>query len=277
MASRDWSHLLELVRSGQLPVDEAARQLSASAILPPSGAAATRDLPPSAALVDLGYAQVDIDRQRRLGLPEVVFGEPKTAPQIVGVVRALSERGQNALVTRIDAERAALVLQELPRAVYHPSARCLTLTQETPPGRFSRPVAVVTAGTGDLPVAEEAALTLELAGERVLRVTDVGVAGLHRLLRALPLLEGVSAVVCVAGMEGALPSVLGGLVRVPVVAVPTSVGYGVSTGGYAALVGMLSSCSAGVTVVNIDNGFGAAMAVLRYGEALVRERNPGAG
>jgi len=262
MTSRDLTHLLERVRSGELSVAEAGRALAA-------GAASL--LQGSEAVLDLGYAKVDLDRQKRLGLPEVVFGEPKTAAEIVGVIRALQERGQNALVTRVDPKRAAEVLALVPGATYHDKARCLTLRSTTPPRRLRRPVGVVTAGTGDIPIAEEAAVTLELAGELVQRTYDVGVAGLHRLLRELPQLRETSAVVCVAGMEGALPSVLGGLVRVPVFAVPTSVGYGVSAGGFAALAGMLSSCSAGVTVVNIDNGFGAAMAVLRCAEAFVLE------
>lgn len=269
MAARNLTHLLELVRSGELAVEEALAALRAGSGSP------NGDLPTAGTretVLDLGYARVDLDRARRLGVPEVVFGEPKTAAQIVGIVRALHERGQSALVTRLDAERAAEVQRTFPSAVYHALGRCLTLASGTPRPRLSRPVAVVTAGTGDLPVAEEAAVTLELAGETVVRVTDVGVAGLHRLLGALPELQRVSAVVCVAGMEGALPSVLGGLVRVPVFAVPTSVGYGVSAGGFAALAGMLSSCTAGITVVNIDNGFGAAMAVLRLGEAWAAER-----
>jgi NCAIR mutase (PurE)-related protein len=240
MASQQLESLLDLLRSGE-------------------------------AIADLGYAQVDLDRQARLGLPEVVFGEPKTAAEIVGIVRALMAERQNVLVTRVPPERAAEVKAEIESISYHERARCLTLESERRARRFVGPIAVVTAGTGDIPVAEEACVTLELAGETVLRISDVGVAGLHRLIRALPSLERASAVICVAGMEGALPSVLGGLVRVPVFAVPTSVGYGVSAGGFAALLGMLSSCAAGVTVVNIDNGFGAAMAVLRCAETLERQ------
>lgn len=259
MASPDLTQLLERVRSGEVTVAEAGRALVALS-------------QNAQAVVDLGYAKVDLDRKARLGLPEVVFGEPKTAAEIIGVVRALEQGGQNALVTRIDAARAAEVMATFPAALYHEKARCLTLRSETAKRRLTRPVAVVTAGTGDIPVAEEAAVTLELAGELVQRLYDVGVAGLHRLLAALPALREASAVVCVAGMEGALPSVLGGLVRVPVFAVPTSVGYGVSAGGFAALAGMLSSCSAGVCVVNIDNGFGAAMAVLRCAQAWTAEQ-----
>lgn len=276
MVGRDLNQLLERVRSGELPVAEAMAALEALALTAGPMVASAAGLSPSApdAVVDLGYARVDLDRERRLGLPEVVFGEPKTAEQIVGIVRALHDRGQSALVTRLDAERASEVTRSFPNAVYSVLGRCLTLASGAARRRLTRPVAVVTAGTGDLPIAEEAAVTLELAGETVLRLTDVGVAGLHRLLRVLPQLERVSAVVCVAGMEGALPSVLGGLVRVPVFAVPASVGYGVSAGGFAALAGMLSSCSAGITVVNIDNGFGAAMAVLRMAEAIALEQAP---
>jgi NCAIR mutase (PurE)-related protein len=259
MASPDLTQLLERVRSGEVSVAEAERALA-------SGPGS------SEAILDLGYAKVDLDRKPRLGLPEVVFGEPKTTAEIVGIVRALAERRQNALVTRLDARRAEEVMVLIPAAVYHEKARCLTLESEAPVRRLRRAVAVVTAGTGDIPVAEEAAVTLELAGELVQRTYDVGVAGLHRLLGELPKLREASAVVCVAGMEGALPSVLGGLLRVPVFAVPTSVGYGVALGGFAALAGMLSSCSAGVCVVNIDNGFGAAMAVLRCAEAWDGER-----
>jgi NCAIR mutase (PurE)-related protein len=275
MVARDLNQLLERVRSGELPVEQAAEALHALGALGTGpGAWAKVGMPSAApdAVMDLGYARVDLDRERRLGLPEVVFGEPKTAAQIIGIVQALALRGQSALVTRLDAERASEVQRTFPKAVYHAQARCLTLANGAAVPRLARPVAIVTAGTGDLPVAEEAAVTLELAGETVLRVTDVGVAGLHRLLSVLPELERVSAVVCVAGMEGALPSVLGGLVRVPVFAVPTSVGYGISAGGFAALAGMLSSCSAGISVVNIDNGFGAAMAVLRMAMAVSRER-----
>src|SRR6478736_3156198 len=267
MASLDLKSLLQRVRSGELDVAEAERALGLLAL--PALARLSGERPGS--IADLGYAQVDLDRKDRLGLPEVVFGEPKTAAEIVGIVRALVERRQNALVTRVGPARAAEVQAEIGSIVYHERARCLILQSERRAPRFRCPIAVVTAGTGDIPVAEEASVTLELAGETVERIYDVGVAGLHRLIRALPSPERVGAVICVAGMEGALPSVLGGLIRVPVFAVPTSVGYGVSAGGFAALAGMLASCSAGVTVVNIDNGFGAAMAVLRCGEAIERQ------
>lgn len=213
--------------------------------------------------VDLGFAKIDTDRQARLGLPEVVFGESKSAGEIARIAAVLRDAGQNVLVTRVGHEQVELTLAEHPQARYEPRARCLAIVTRPRAARLSSPVAVVTAGTGDIPVAEEAAFTLELAGEKVRRIFDVGVAGLHRLLSSVPEIEKSAAVICVAGMEGALPSVVAGLVGIPVIAVPASIGYGVGQGGYAALLGMLSSCSAGVTVVNIDNGFGAASAVLR--------------
>ncbi len=237
--------LLEKVQQGDVSTDDAMARL--------------RGLPFS----DLGYARVDHHRQLRQGLPEVVFGQSKTASEITGIVSSLAGSGQNALVTRIDPERARVVLEQHPGAVFHERARCLSLVSQLPESRLPGPVAVITAGTSDLAVADEAALTLEMAGERVERLTDVGVAGIHRLLSEMPRLADVCAVICIAGMEGALPSVLGGLVAVPVVAVPTSVGYGAAAAGFTALFGMLTSCAAGVTVVNIDNGFGGAMAVLR--------------
>jgi pyridinium-3,5-biscarboxylic acid mononucleotide synthase len=212
---------------------------------------------------DLGYARVDHHRQLRQGLPEVVFGVNKTAEQLVGIIQCLLSAGQNVLVTRVEASKADAVRIELPQLVYHPAARTLSFRSTTPDCHLKRPVAIVTAGTSDEAVAEEAAETLLAGGATVDKVYDVGVAGLHRLLEAMPRIEKACAVICVAGMEGALPSVLGGLVKSPVVAVPTSVGYGAAFEGITALFGMLTSCASGVTVVNIDNGFGAAMAVLR--------------
>jgi len=212
---------------------------------------------------DLGYARVDHHREVRQGLPEVVFGEGKTAEQLVGIVRALREAEQSVLVTRVDAEKAAVVQASHQQLRYNSLGRTLSWKERTPVTPMPGPVAVVTAGTSDQGVAEEAAETLEIAGVEVERVFDVGVAGIHRLFEAMPRIEKASAVICIAGMEGALPSVLGGLVRAPLVAVPTSVGYGAAMGGLAALMGMLTGCASGVSVVNIDNGFGAAMAVLR--------------
>lgn len=224
---------------------------------------------------DIGFARVDHHRELRQGLPEVVFGENKTASQIIGICRALLDAEQSVLVTRVTPDKAEPVVRDLPELHYHESARTLRkdaarAVSRSP--RFLRPIAVVTAGTSDQPVADEAAETLLAAGEVVERFSDVGVAGIHRLFEALPRIQQASAVICVAGMEGALPSVLGGMLRAPLVAVPTSVGYGAALDGVAALLGMLTSCASGVSVVNIDNGFGAAMTVLRIGNLLEASR-----
>lgn len=208
---------------------------------------------------DLYFAKPDYDRQKRRGMPEVIYGTGKTAPQIAAIMRALNEAGQNAFATRVTSEQAAAVQVELPQAVYRAGARILTCDVAPLPEPKGK-VAVLCAGTSDLPVAEEAALTAERLGANVERVFDVGVAGLHRLLSRLDRFADARAIVVVAGMEGALPSVVGGLTDKPVIAVPTSVGYGASFQGLAALLGMLNSCAAGVTVVNIDNGFGAGVA-----------------
>jgi NCAIR mutase (PurE)-related protein len=208
---------------------------------------------------DLGFAKLDLDRLRRRGQPEVVYGAGKTASQIASIFRGLAAARQNAFATRVSADCAAAVRQVLPDAVYHAEARALSRDVVPLPRRRGR-IAVLCAGTSDLPVAEEAALTAERLGAAVDRVYDVGVAGLHRLLGRVGRLNRARCLVVVAGMEGALPSVVAGLVRRPVVAVPTSVGYGASFHGVAALLGMLNSCASGVTVVNIDNGFGAGVA-----------------
>jgi NCAIR mutase (PurE)-related protein len=198
-----------------------------------------------------------------MGLPEVVLGLEKTARQVDGITRELIEAGQNVLVTRLDEEKAAELSGLDSALVYNPTARTASFESRPIRLRSEGACAVVTAGTSDIPVAEEAAETLRMCGIEVQRVFDVGVAGLHRLLSRLDQLHDAAAIIVVAGMEGALPSVVGGLVGAPIVAVPTSVGYGASLGGVAALLGMLNSCASGVTVVNIDNGFGAAVAVLR--------------
>jgi hypothetical protein len=208
---------------------------------------------------DLGYAKLDLDRHRRRGLPEVIYGAGKTAEQIVAIFHAMAKAGQNAFATRVCAERAAAVKKVFPDARYDATARVLTRDIVPLPKKHGK-VAVLCAGTSDMPVAEEAAITAERMGARVIRIYDVGVAGLHRLTSRVGQLSGAHAIVVVAGMEGALPSVVAGLVDCPVVAVPTSVGYGASFHGLAALLGMLNSCSSGVTVVNIDNGFGAGVA-----------------
>jgi pyridinium-3,5-biscarboxylic acid mononucleotide synthase len=217
---------------------------------------------------NLGYARVDTDRARRHGLPEVIYCPGKSPPQIVGITKALIAAGQNVLATRATKDQFLAVKKAVRRAVYHELARCITV-DVTPAARPVGLVAVVSAGTTDLPVAEEAALTAERMGARVERVNDVGVAGLHRLMRHVELLRSARSVVVVAGMEGALPSVVGGLIDKPVIAVPTSVGYGTSMQGVAALLAMLNSCVPGVVVVNIDNGFGAGVAsalINRVGE-----------
>ena len=206
---------------------------------------------------DLGFARVDHQRNVRQGFPEVVFGQGKTPPQVAAIASRIAGAGHPLLVTRTTPEAYQAVRADLPQAVYHELARCITLdVQGTPRGRGT--ILIAAAGTADLPVAEEAAVTAEIMGNTIDRLYDVGVAGLHRLLREHARLIAARVIVVVAGMEGALPSVIGGLVDVPVVAVPTSVGYGASFGGLTALLAMLNSCATGISVVNIDNGFGAA-------------------
>lgn len=244
--------LLESVQRGATSVDAAVSEL--------------KDLP----YADLGFAAVDHHRALRQGAPEVVLGHGKTTEQIVGITRELARTGQNVLVTRLDAEKARAVCEAVPAMRYAELARTATLEQSPVPELGKNPVALVSAGTGDLPVAEECAETLRMLGVKVERVYDVGVAGIHRLLHRRDVFDRTSVVIVVAGMEGALPSVVGGIVAGPVIAVPTSVGYGVSFGGLAALAGMLSSCASGVVVCNIDNGFGAAYATARILRA--RER-----
>jgi hypothetical protein len=211
---------------------------------------------------DVDDAVLDLVREARTGVPEVVLGQWKTAEQIAGILRGLAADGAGALATRVAADKADAVREAVPEARYAAIARALVIDPRTArPGAGT--VAVVCAGTSDLPVAEEAAVTAEFLGATVRRIVDVGVAGLHRLLARLSEIRTADAVVVVAGMEGALPSVLAGLCDRPLVAVPTSVGYGVGAGGLATLAAMLSSCAPGVTVVNIDNGFGAAAAAVR--------------
>ena len=206
---------------------------------------------------DLGFARVDHHRNARQGFPEVVFGQGKSSAQIAAIAGRITAAGHALLVTRTTAEAYQAVRAHLPDAVYHELARCITLdSRSTPRGRGT--IVIAAAGTADLPVAEEASVTAEIMGNTVDRLYDVGVAGLHRLLNEHARLIAARVIVVVAGMEGALPSVIGGLVDVPVVAVPTSVGYGASFGGLTALLAMLNSCATGISVVNIDNGFGAA-------------------
>ncbi|MFI5308446.1 MAG: nickel pincer cofactor biosynthesis protein LarB [Polyangiales bacterium] len=215
-----------------------------------------RDLP----FKDLGFASVDHHRALRVGIPEVVFGLGKTFEQIDAIVKELAQAGHDVLVTRLPPDVGARLRQSLPELRYDALSRTGVLARGPIEHRGRGPIAIVTGGTSDIPVAEEAAVTAQTLGNEVLRVYDVGVAGVHRLLSRRATLDAASVVIVAAGMEGALASVVGGLVRKPVIAVPTSIGYGASFGGLAALLAMLNSCASGVTVVNIDNGFGAAYA-----------------
>jgi len=230
--------LLEAVRRGDLSVDEALARL--------------RGLP----YEDLRFAKVDLHRSLRSGAPEAVFCEGKTSDQVVAILSRLVQDHDNVLATRASEEVARAVAAVGIRSRYHAEARLVVVNPAPVPAVGL--IAVVSAGTSDLPVAEEAAITAEVLGNRVERVYDCGVAGLHRLLDHHDLLTEANVLIAVAGMEGALPSVIGGLVERPVIALPTSVGYGASFGGIAALLAMLNSCAAGVSVVNIDNGYGAA-------------------
>ena len=206
---------------------------------------------------DLGFARVDHHRHLRQGFPEVIFGAGKTPPQVAAIAERLVGEGHALLVTRTDADAYAAVAEVVPGARFHESARAISYTtRDAPTGRGV--VMVAAAGTSDIPVAEEARVSAEVLGNEVDALYDVGVAGLHRMLAEKDRIDNARVIIVVAGMEGALPSVVGGLVRVPVIAVPTSVGYGASFGGVTALLAMLNSCASGVAVVNIDNGFGAA-------------------
>jgi NCAIR mutase (PurE)-related protein len=211
----------------------------------------------------LGFATIDHHRALRQGFPEVVYGAGKTTDQLVTIAQRIAERGDGVLVTRVAPESIAPLLDALPGAEANALARTVRVRATQPPATARGSVLIVTAGTSDLPVAEEAAVTADAMACLAERLTDVGVAGIHRLLASSAVLERAAAIIVVAGMDGALASVVGGLVRVPVIAVPTSVGYGASFGGIAPLLTMLNSCAAGVTVVNIDNGFGAAVAAAR--------------
>ena len=208
-------------------------------------------------------ARLDLNRRRRLGMVEAIWGEHKTADQIIAILESFSAAGELGLVTRVDADKAAAVSRHLPAVRLHSEARCLSLGDLPQAPQGPSAVAVVSGGSSDRTVVSEAALALKLHGIGVDLVMDVGVAGLPRLLAQLPRLETATVLIACAGMEGALPTVLAGLVPQPVIGVPVSVGYGVSKGGRAALDGMLASCAPGLTVVNIDNGYGAAMAALR--------------
>ncbi|WP_426451608.1 nickel pincer cofactor biosynthesis protein LarB [Paenibacillus sp. S-38] len=280
-------HILKLVRSGDLDIEEAQRLLeegfSGSAVYNAAEmdkacgeqargqeAPAPKPTEQAAGLeaqeVDdsLGYAAIDLSRPSRTGFPEVIYGEGKTAVQIAEIFARMTPHNARVLATRVDADKAAYVLAQVPGAEYHPEARTVTWTRPGTQPEGGGYIAVLAAGTSDLPVAEEAAITAESMGCRVERIYDVGVAGIHRLFRRLPAIRGANAIVVAAGMEGALASVVGGLVAVPVIAVPTSIGYGASFQGMAALLSMLNACAPGISVVNIDNGFGAG-----YNAALI--------
>lgn len=213
----------------------------------------------AAPVQDLGFAAVDTHRALRKGFPEVIFGAGKTPAQVVAIAEKIVAANDRVLVTRITPEHAQAFRKKFRRGIHHEAARCLTLERKPLPKRPGV-IAVVCAGTSDLPVAEEAALTAEFMGNEVRRICDVGVAGLHRLFRRLDEIQSANVVICVAGMEAALPSVVGGLIGKPLIGVPTSVGYGSHFGGITALLGMLNACASGLTVVNIDNGFGAGYA-----------------
>lgn len=234
----DIKSILEAVSSGSVTADAAAAQIK------------------NLSFEDVGYAKIDHERATRQGFPEVVFGEGKTREQVVGIFERLIARSPNVLITRTTADVYGDIRNILADAEWHESAKMIRVMRDkTELGTGE--IAVVTAGTSDIPVAEEAALTAEAMGNRVTRIWDAGVAGIHRIISQREILQNARVVIVAAGMEGALPSVVGGLVAVPVIGVPTSIGYGASFGGIAALLGMLNSCSSNVTVVNIDNGFGA--------------------
>lgn len=230
--------LFERIRDGQLDVAAALSALQEMYYL------------------DVGCAKIDMHRESRVGYPEVIFCPGKTTEQIIAIFQAMLERNTNILATRATEELYGEISKVYPTAEYHKLAKAITIRRECVTLSKSY-IAIVTAGTSDLPVAEEAAVTAELFGNRVERIVDVGVAGIHRLFHNLETIRGAKVIVAVAGMEGALPSIIGGLVDKPVIAVPTSVGYGASFEGLSALLTMLNSCAAGVCVVNIDNGFGA--------------------
>ncbi len=245
----DIDQLLKLVHTGDLNPEEAKVHMKELLkAKEPDGTA------------DMGFARLDVHRERRTGFPEVIFGQGKTPEQLRAIFVKLMEHVDRVLATRVNQEQAELVLQEVPAARYDPVSRTISWRQKPFVPSKNGYVAVACAGTSDLPVAEEAAITAEMLGSRVERIYDVGVAGIHRLFERISVLREADAIVVAAGMEGALASVVGGLVSKPIIAVPTSIGYGASLNGIAAMLAMLNSCAPGVTVVNIDNGFGAGYA-----------------
>lgn len=238
MNADELKKLLEQIRAGELTIENALEKL--------------KYLP----FQDLGHTKLDNHRELRQGYPEVIFCEGKTIEQVLNIFHSMAEKGNNLLGTRAGEEMFLAIKKSYPAASYHDLARTITLKQK----EFDAPstyISIVTAGTSDIPVAEEAAITAEFYSNRVERFYDIGVAGIHRIQGNIEKIAGAKVIVVVAGMEGALPSVIGGLVDKPVIAVPTSVGYGAAFNGIAALLGMLTSCASGISVVNIDNGFGA--------------------
>ncbi len=239
MNIKNLESLLRRVKEGKIGIEEAIDRL--------------KSLP----FEDLGFVKIDHHRSLRKGFPEVIFGEGKSAEEIIVIMKRLKEMGQNILITRLDNKKAKIIKRVYKKSNYYPISKILTYLVNPIKIEGKGTILVVTAGTTDIPVAEEAALTARFMGNHVETIYDVGVAGIHRLLFKREQLEKANVLIVVAGMEGALPSVIGGLVGKPVIAVPTSVGYGTSFGGIAALLAMLNSCASGVAVVNIDNGFGA--------------------
>ena len=234
--------LLNNVKSGKIDIDEALEKL--------------KKLP----FEDIGFATIDHHRSLRRGFPEVIYGPGKKAEEIVTISEKMTGKGENVLITRLTDRKARIVQEHFPTSDYYPGPKALTIMVSPIKKRGKGKILVVSAGTSDMPVAEEAAITARIMGNDVETLFDIGVAGLHRLLGKMDIVMGASVIIVVAGMEGALPSIVGGLVDKPVIAVPTSIGYGASLKGISALLGMLNSCVSGVTVVNIDNGFGAGYA-----------------
>lgn len=253
MNEKELTRLLQSLVAGETKVSEAVGRL--------------KQLP----FEDLGIAQIDHHRELRQGTPEVILGQSKSQEQLKTILTAMVRQGRNILVTRLDGEKATTICNQFPDGEYDADARTFCLIQQPIEEHPTGKVLVVCAGTSDLPVAREAAITARMLGNPVEELVDVGVAGIHRLLARRELLTQARVVIVVAGMEGALPSVVGGLIAQPVIAVPTSVGYGAAFGGIAALLGMLNSCASGVTVVNIDNGFGAAFAANRINRLGLQE------
>ncbi|WP_321366480.1 nickel pincer cofactor biosynthesis protein LarB [uncultured Desulfuromusa sp.] len=248
MNHKELGRLLQSLADGQISVDDGVERL--------------KHLP----FEDLGIAQIDHHRELRQGVPEVILGDSKSPDQLKIILSAMAKRNQNILVTRLDHEKAKELCNLFPEGEYDSDARTFCLLQQPIEITGQGKIVVICAGTSDLPVAREAVITARMLGNEVEELIDVGVAGIHRLLARQKLLNEAAVLIVIAGMEGALPSVVGGLVAAPVIAVPTSVGYGASFGGVAALLGMLNSCAGGVTVVNIDNGFGAAFAANRINQ-----------